>query len=69
MARIVEEMMCGSSGSGDRSNLHQVWDSEMINSKQLSFELADFIDDGLDVIEEWQSTHLVQLSYLESDPC
>ncbi len=45
---------------GDRSNLHRVWDSEMINSKQLSFtELADFIDDGLDetVIEEWQSTH------------
>ncbi len=45
---------------GNRSNLHRVWDSEMINSKQLSFtELADFIDDGLDetVIEEWQSTH------------
>ena len=45
---------------GDRSNLHRVWDSEMINSKQLSFtELADFIDDGLDetIIEEWQSTH------------
>jgi hypothetical protein len=45
---------------GERSNLHRVWDSEMINSKQLSFtELADFIDDGLDetVIEEWQSTH------------
>lgn len=45
---------------GERSNLHRVWDSEMINSKQLSFtELADFINDGLDetVIEEWQSTH------------
>ena len=45
---------------GNRSNLHRVWDSEMINSKQLSFtELADFIDDGLDetIIEEWQSTH------------
>ena len=45
---------------GERSNLHRVWDSEMINSKQLSFtELADFIDDGLDetVVEEWQSTH------------
>ncbi len=45
---------------GVQSNLHRVWDSEMINSKQLSFtELADFIDDGLDesVVEEWQSTH------------
>ena len=45
---------------GEWSNLHRVWDSEMINSKQLSFtELADFIDDGLDesVVEEWQSTH------------
>ena len=44
----------------NQSNLHRVWDSEMINSKQLSFtELADFIDDGLDesVVEEWQSTH------------
>ncbi len=45
---------------GDRSNLHRIWDSEMIDSKQLSFsELADFIDDELDdsVIEVWQSTH------------
>ncbi len=45
---------------GERSNLHRVWDSEMINSKQLSFtELADFTDNGLDesVVEEWQSTH------------
>lgn len=45
---------------GERSNLHRVWDSEMINSKLLSFsELADFIDDGLDesVVDEWQSSH------------
>ncbi len=45
---------------GDRSNLHRVWDSEMIDSKQLSFiELADFIDDGLnsELINQWQSTH------------
>ena len=45
---------------GERSNLHRVWDSEMIDSKQLSFtELADFIDDGLssELISEWQSSH------------
>ncbi len=45
---------------GDLSNLHRVWDSEMINSKQLSFtELASFIHNDLDVlvVKEWQSTH------------
>ena len=44
---------------GELSNLHRVWDSEVINSKQLSFtELADFTDNGLDksMVEEWQST-------------
>ena len=44
---------------GQNSNLHRVWDTQMIMGKVLSFkELADFIDDQLtqDQIEEWQST-------------
>lgn len=32
---------------GKRSNLHKVWDSEMINDQELSYtEFADFIDKG-----------------------
>ncbi|MEQ9310748.1 MAG: S1/P1 nuclease [Balneolaceae bacterium] len=51
---------------GDNSNLHRVWDSEMIDGKQLSFvELADFIDDQLDeeTIQEWQSTSVLDWAY------
>ena len=51
---------------GDNSNLHRVWDSEMIDDKQLSYtELADFIDDSLndDIIEEWQSTSVLDWAY------
>ena len=46
---------------GDRSNLHRVWDSEMINSKQLSsIEFAHSIDhQPLDQIEKWQSSNVM----------
>lgn len=42
----------------DRSNLHRVWDSEMIDSKQLSFtELAHSIDiQPLDKLKVWQNS-------------
>lgn len=51
---------------GGNSNLHRVWDSGMIDGKQLSFtELADFIDDSLtdELIEEWQSTTVLDWAY------
>tara|TARA_R110000868_G_scaffold383578_7_gene650652 strand:+ start:1707 stop:2489 length:783 start_codon:yes stop_codon:yes gene_type:complete len=51
---------------GDNSNLHRVWDSQMIDGKQLSFsELAEFIDDPLtdELIEEWQSTSVLDWAY------
>ncbi len=51
---------------GENSNLHRVWDSEMIDGKQLSFtELADFIDDQLndETIAEWQSTSVLDWAY------
>lgn len=54
---------------GDNSNLHRVWDSEMIDDKQLSFtELADFIDDSLtdEIIEDWQSTSVLDWAYESS---
>ncbi len=54
---------------GDDSNLHRVWDSNMIDSKQLSFtELADFIDDQLDekTINEWQSASVLDWAYESS---
>lgn len=43
------------------SNLHRVWDSEMIESKQLSFtELSDFINHPTkEEINEWQSTSVL----------
>lgn len=43
---------------GDRSNLHRVWDSEMIDSKDLSFtEIARFLGEPSKAhIREWQST-------------
>lgn len=43
----------------DNSNLHRVWDSEMIDSKQLNgMELAEFASNQLDedTVSEWQST-------------
>ncbi len=55
---------------GDNSNLHRVWDSEMIDGKQLSFtELADFIDDPLtnELIKEWQSTTVLDWAYESQD--
>lgn len=54
---------------GDSSNLHRVWDSGMIDGKQLSFtELADFIDDPLtdELIKEWQSTEVLDWAYESS---
>lgn len=51
---------------GGNSNLHRVWDSEMIDGKQLSFtELADFIDDPLtdELVSEWQSTNVLDWAY------
>ena len=43
----------------DDTNLHSVWDSRMIDSRQLNgYELAEFASNQLDeaTIEEWQST-------------
>ena len=51
---------------GDGSNLHRVWDSEMIDSRQHDGrELADFSDDQLteELIEEWQSTNWLDWAY------
>lgn len=48
------------------SNLHRVWDSEMIDSRQHDGrELADFSDDQLteELIEEWQSTNWIDWAY------
>ncbi len=44
---------------GEASNLHRVWDSDMINSKQLSYtELAKYLNRRADYafIQRWQST-------------
>ncbi len=44
---------------GEASNLHRVWDSDMINSKQLSYtELAKYLNRRADdaFIQRWQST-------------
>lgn len=43
---------------GEASNLHRVWDTEMIGSKSLSFtEYTEFLDHfDEDQIREWQST-------------
>lgn len=47
---------------GERSNLHRVWDSGIIDSQDLSYsELADFIDDpSLPQIRLWQSSDYEQ---------
>lgn len=49
----------------ENSNLHRVWDSEMIDDKQLSFtELTDFINHPTDAqIEKWQSTSVLDWAY------
>lgn len=49
----------------ENSNLHRVWDSEMIDDKQLSFtELSDFINHPTEQeIEEWQSTSVLEWAY------
>ena len=46
---------------GDSSNLHRVWDSNMIDSKQLSYtELAQYLNRRADknFVRQWQSTPL-----------
>lgn len=45
----------------ENSNLHRVWDSEMINDKQLSFsELSEFINHATaEQIREWQSASIL----------
>lgn len=50
---------------GERSNLHRVWDSQMIESKNLSFtELAGFLDKpGKAKVKEWQSSPVRQWAY------
>ena len=51
---------------GNNSNLHRVWDSEMIDSKQLNgTELAEFAFNSLkeEVIAEWQSTSVLDWAY------
>lgn len=50
---------------GSNSNLHRVWDSEMIDDKQLSFtELTRFIDHTTEEqIREWQSSSVLDWAY------
>jgi hypothetical protein len=47
------------------SNLHRVWDSEMIDDKQLSYtELSDFVNHPTEKqINEWQSTAIRDWAY------
>ncbi|MEX0720449.1 MAG: S1/P1 nuclease [Balneolaceae bacterium] len=49
----------------ENSNLHRVWDSEMIDGKQLSFtELSRFINHpSEEQIEEWQSSSVLDWAY------
>lgn len=51
--------------AGNRSNLHRVWDSEIIDDKQLSFtELSMFINHPTpEEVEEWQSTTVLDWAY------
>ena len=50
---------------GERSNLHRVWDSEMIDSKDLSFtELARFLGEPTKAqMQEWQSGSVREWAY------
>lgn len=50
----------------DNSNLHRIWDSEMIDSRQhTGRELADFSDDQLtdELVAEWQNTTWLDWAY------
>ncbi len=54
---------------GDNSNLHRIWDSEMIDSRQHNgIELADFSMNDMDEIlfEEWQSATVVDWAHESS---
>lgn len=53
----------------ESSNLHRVWDSEMIDDKQLSFtELSGFINHPTgQQIEEWQSSLVLDWAYESQD--
>jgi hypothetical protein len=53
---------------GDRSNLHRVWDSEMIDSKALSFtEIARFLGEPeKSEIKAWQSSTVRDWAYESS---
>ena len=50
---------------GDNSNLHRVWDSEMINSRQMSYtEISDNIDViDQETVDEWQSASVRDWAY------
>lgn len=50
---------------GDRSNLHRVWDSEMIESKNLSFtELAQFLGEpDKTQVRKWQNSSIRDWAY------
>lgn len=50
---------------GESSNLHRVWDSEMIDDKQLSFtELSRFINHPTEAqVREWQSSSVLDWAY------
>lgn len=54
---------------GGNSNLHRVWDSEMIDDKQLSFtELTRFINHATEEqVEEWQSSSVHDWAYESQD--
>lgn len=49
----------------EESNLHRVWDSEMVDDKQLSFtELSRFINHPTqEQIEEWQNSSVLEWAY------
>ena len=50
---------------GERSNLHRVWDTDMIEGKNLSYtELADFLEEPKrSTIKEWQSSSVRDWAY------
>ncbi len=53
----------------ENSNLHRVWDSEMIDDKQLSFtELSGFINHPTKKqIEQWQNSSVLEWAYESQD--
>jgi len=54
---------------GDNSNLHRVWDSDMIESRQMSYtEISDNIDViDAETVEEWQSASVRDWAYESMD--